>query len=188
MHEMTQGEYKGRWRPVQQQVFHLGRRPPDQVFRRDFRLAFYEFPGIHFNENFYSTLQEVLSDLGEERFAVVGNPHSAPKEEFRFVYPSDLTWSEFTEGKGIQHFHLNYSDEYYIFGERGDWGMYSFTVEFGLIIIGYRQPLAGVFEDRFVRERDEVARWASGTLELTEGDFESRFAESYLSRDMKAKH
>lgn len=181
MHEMSQSEYEMHWRDVHQQVFWPNEKIPDQIFREDFRLAFYKFPGIHFDEEFYVTLQRILFELGERHFAIIGDPRSAPKEQFRFVYPTELEWSELTEGEGMQHFHLNFSDEYCILGERGDWGLYSFTVEFGLIIAGYKESAAEAFESRFICDKDGIARWVADPLELTSSGFERHFTKNYLS-------
>ena len=163
------------------QVFRPDRKIPDQIFRDRFQFAFYTFQGIHFDKKFYDKLQGVLQELGEEHFTILGDPGSAPKERADFLYPANLTWGELTEGKGSQYFHLNYSDEYYIIGETGSWGMYSFTVEFGLIIIGYMESVAEAFEHRFISDKSEISHWVSDTLELTEKDFRHRFVENYLS-------
>lgn len=111
MYEMPDEKYESYWKDLQSRVFRLEQKIPDQVFHEDFQLAFCGFPGIHFDEEFYVLLQRVLADLGEDQFALVGDPDSAPRVPSRFVYPSDLEWLELTEGKGIQHFHLNYSDK-----------------------------------------------------------------------------
>ena len=179
---MSQNEYDAHWREAQWRVFQRDKRIPDRIFHEGFQLAFYEYP-IHFDEAFYATLQEVLAELGENRFAVVGEPRSAPKGQSRFVYPASLGWPELTEGEGIEQFHHHYSDEYYLFGERGDWELYSFTVEFGLIIAGFKASAAAAFEGRFIRDKEEVARNASDVLELTSDDFARRFRENYLTEE-----
>lgn len=181
MHEMSEDEYESHWRTAQWRVFRPNRKIPDRIFREEFQLAFYKFAGIHFDKKFYNTLQNALFQLGESRFAVVGDPDSAPKGQSRFVYPADLEWSKLTEQTGMQYFHRNFSDQYYIFGERGDWGLYSFTVDFGLIIAGYEVSAARAFESLFTRDKDEIARWTADVLELTSDDFERRFRENYLS-------
>jgi len=181
MYEMSEDEYESHWRTAQWRVFRPDRNIPDRIFRKRFQLAFYKFAGIHFDKEFYNTLQNALSRLGENRFAVVGDPDSAPKGKSRFVYPVDLEWSKLTEQEGMQYLHRNYSDQYYIFGEREDWGLYSFTVEFGLIIAGHEASAAGAFEGRFTQDRGEIARWTADVLELTSDEFERCFRKNYLS-------
>ena len=181
MYEMSEDEYKSHWQTAQWRVFRPDRKIPDRIFREGFKQAFYKYAGIHFDEEFYSTLQNALLELGEDRFAIVGDPDFDPKGQSRFVYPADLEWQELTEQKGMQYFHRNFSDQYYIFGEREDWGLYSFTVEFGLIIAGYEASAARAFESRFTRDTDEIARWTADVLELTSDDFERCFRENYLS-------
>lgn len=154
---LPKAEYDKTWRSIQEKVFLSGVLYPDMVFRPGFHLMPQNGGSLYSRESFEQQ-RCALARMNEQCFVVVqvrvGFEIDDPP--FRMKYPASLTWEEMMSGNYISSVIAEREfDDYYVFGERGDWGMlvnggpYDFAN-----ILAFRSEHSRTFVDCFPREDD----------------------------------
>lgn len=150
------------WITLQNSIFDLSKQIPDQIFQKNFEFITL-LGGIVFTPKNFDHLQRCMRAVGDNEFAVIQDMHWSNVEEkkypFHMKYPVNTSWTELISGKFISSILFGTSFlHYYIFGDSGQWGMYSAneyineSVERGgspINIIGFDPKHRTIFREAF---------------------------------------
>ena len=158
-------EYSSVWKPIQDKIFGEGQRLPEMVFKSDLSLMAFRGGCLFLKEDF-TQLQKAMHEMGEEYFVVIQLSQAFTEGEpmFKMKFPVNISWEELGSGNYISAVLLEMSlNEYYVFGESGNWGKYAANDhDFPLDIFGFKPELAPVFQKHFEQSKEEQAeirRW-----------------------------
>lgn len=162
---LPEREYLSIWKLIQDKVFVQGKSLPDLIYHPEFEITALR-GGCLFLEEDFKQLQKAMQDVGEEYFVIIQHSQGFTEGEpmFRMKFPVNITWEELTSGNYVSAvlLEMNYN-EYFVFGEKGDWGKYSANdYEYPLDIIGFKSELAPVFREHFKqpkKEQEEIRKW-----------------------------
>jgi len=162
---LAEQEYLSIWKPIQDKVFVQRKSLPDLIYHPEFEMIALR-GGCLFLEEDFKQLQKAMQEVGEEYFVIIQHSQEFMEGEpmFRMKFPVNITWEELTSGNYISAVLLEMSyNEYFVFGENGDWGKYSANdYEYPLDIIGFKPELASVFREHFKQpkeEQEEIREW-----------------------------
>ena len=119
------------WKAVkemQESIFHLDKRLPDMIFKKDFEYIGLLGGGI-FEEKDFNQFKSCLDKIGEKTFVVVQDLFRYELETIRHTlkmkYPADISWEELMSGNYISTILFEgFECDYYVFGNNDEWGMY----------------------------------------------------------------
>lgn len=155
---LPEQEYLSAWKPIQDKIFVQGKSLPDLVYRPEFEMIALR-GGCLFLEEDFKQLQKAMQEVGEEHFVIIQHSQYFTEEEpiFRMKFPTTITWTELTSGNYISAVLLEMSyNEYFVFGESGNYGKYSANdYEAPLDIIGFKPALAPIFREYFKQPQEE---------------------------------
>ncbi|MCZ2101158.1 MAG: hypothetical protein LC107_06440 [Chitinophagales bacterium] len=162
---LPEQEYLSLWKPIQDKVFVQGKSLPNLIYRPEFEMIALR-GGCLFLEEDFLQLQKAMQEVGEEYFVIIQHSQEFMEGEpmFRMKFPVNITWEELTSGNYISAVLLEMSyNEYFVFGENGNWGKYSANdYEYPLDIIGFKPELAHIFQEYFKQpkeEQEEIREW-----------------------------
>lgn len=166
---LPRSEFDRVWKPIQNKIFiNQDRWLPDLRFNPAFKI----YPlrgGCLLVQEYLKKLNFCLQVTGDKFFVIIQNMHG--KERFNNVtpfmmkYPADITWDEIYSGNYISSFLFDWlGNEYFIFGDSGNWGIYAATYyDSALLILTFTEEYAGVFRKRFKVSKKEwreiYSRW-----------------------------
>jgi len=155
---LVEQEYLGFWKPIQHKIFVQGKSLPDLIYRPEFEIIAL-MGGCLFVEEDFLKLQKAMQEVGDEYFVIIQHSQDFTEGEpmFRMKFPVNITWEELTSGNYISAVLLEMSyNEYFVFGENGNWGKYSANdYEYPLDIIGFKLELAHIFQEHFKQSKEE---------------------------------
>ncbi|MBK1442510.1 hypothetical protein JHJ32_21100 [Parapedobacter sp. ISTM3] len=162
---LPEQEYLSVWKPIQDKIFVQGKSLPNLIYHSEFEMIVAN-GGCLFLEEDFKQLQKAILSIGEMYFVVVQNIQEYTNGEpmFRMKFPVNITWEELISGNYISAVLLEMSlNEYFVFGENGNWGKYSANdYEHPLDIIGFKSELAPIFQEHFKQpkeEQQEIREW-----------------------------
>ncbi|MEM6738259.1 MAG: hypothetical protein AAF620_19540 [Bacteroidota bacterium] len=162
---MEEQEYQKVWKPIQDTIFNQGKNLPDLIYRPEFNLMALR-GGCLFAKEDFEKLQKAMQEAGDDYFVIIQHSQEFTENEpmFRMKFPVNTTWDELTSGNYISAILLEMSyNEYYVFGEHGNWGKYSANdYEQPLDIIGFKPEYEPVFKKNFEQppeEWEELKEW-----------------------------
>jgi len=130
----------------------------------------------------FEKLSQALRRLDEQEFIIVGaekqfEQRTDVKHDCKLIYPSDITWDQYTQGREITTFFLLVQPtEFYLHGKNHDWGMVA-SNDYGIAIIGSRNEAQDVFTGMFIDDLDTIREQY---LTQTTEDYEKHFFQNYL--------
>lgn len=147
---LPKAEYDKTWRSIQEKVFLPDVLYPEMVFRSGFHLM-PVLGGCLYSRESFEHQRCALDRMNEQCFIVVqvGQGYDIDDPFFRMKYPSSLTWEEMMSGNYISSVIAEREfDDYYVFGERGDWGMFVNGGPYDTAnILAFSSELTGIFMD-----------------------------------------
>ncbi|MEO6151398.1 MAG: hypothetical protein ABIN95_07095 [Mucilaginibacter sp.] len=157
--------YTSKWKPLQDKIFIQNTTLPDLIFRSEFKVEILR-GGCLFIEEDFKQLQKIMQELGEKKFVVIqsSQEYTAGEPMFRMEFPVNITWPELMSGNYISAvlFEMSYN-EYFVFGESGNWGKYSASdYIYPLDIIAYKAEWSFVFKKclkQSAEEQKEISEW-----------------------------
>ncbi len=162
---LAEKEYLSFWKRIQDEIFVHGKTLPDLIYQSGFEMIVAN-GGCLFVEEDFKQLQKAMLSIGEMYFVVVQNTPEYTNDEpmFRMKFPVNITWDELTSGNYISAVLLEMSlNEYFVFGENGNWGKYSANdYERPMDIIGFKPELTHIFQEHFSQskeEQEEIREW-----------------------------
>lgn len=162
---LPEQEYISTWKPIQDEIFVQGNSLPDLIYRPEFEMIAFG-GGCLFVQEDFKQLQKAMQEVGEKHFVIIQHSQEFMEGEpmFRMKFPVKITWEEITSGNYISAVLLEMSyNEYFVFGENGNWGKYSANdYEYPLDIIGFKPELASIFKEHFKlpkKEKEEIREW-----------------------------
>jgi len=162
---LPEQEYLSVWKPILHKIFVAGKSLPDLIYNSEFKIIALR-GGCLFLEEDFNQLQKVMQEVGEEYFVIIQHSQEFTDGEpmFRMKFPVNITWKELTSGNYISAvlFEMSYN-QYFVFGESGNWGKYSANdYDYPLDIIGFKPELASIFREQFEQpkeEQEEIRAW-----------------------------
>ena len=162
---LSEQEYLNTWKQIQDKIFYQDKGLPDLVCRSGFDMIALR-GGCLFVEEDFKQLQNIMQEVGDSYFVIIQRSQEFTEGEpmFRMKYPVGITWDELVSGNYISAilFEMCYN-EYFVFGECGNWGKYSANdYEYPLDIIGFKPELAHVFKKHLQQskeEQEEILGW-----------------------------
>lgn len=186
---LEQSHFEGEWKIVHDDIFvhpkGETRKPywlPNQLFGPDYLFSFI-IGNYHLHEEPFEKLSRGLRYIGEREFIVVGaekqfDLRSEEQQDRKLVYPVDITWEQYTQGREKTTFFLLVQPtEFFLHGKRRDWGIVG-SNDFGIAILGSRNEAREAFRGMFI-EDPEVLR--EQYLSQAPPDYGTRFSENYLT-------
>ena len=154
---------------------------PDQLFGPDYHFSFI-IENYHLLKEPLKKLSQALLRLDEREFVVVGAEkqfglRSELEHDRKLIYPSDVTWDQYTQGREITTlFLIVQPPEFYLHGKRRDWGIVA-SNDFGIAIIGSRNEAREAFRGKFIEDPDVIREQY---LSQAPADYKKRFSKNYL--------
>lgn len=151
---LPEEEYREIWQPLQNAIFqYMNEGCSDRIIRPDYALMPL-WGGHPFDEEWYDMLRDAAMALGDRHLIVIQNGFGETTDErplFRMKFPVETSWDEFVSGGFVSDVLTYYSyNEYFVFGESGNWGLYCATDTGPIIhLLGFRPDLAPVFKKHF---------------------------------------
>jgi hypothetical protein len=162
---LSEQEYMSVWKQIQDNIFVQGKSLPDLIYHSGFEIIVLR-GGCLLIEKEFMQLQKAMHDVGDNYFVIIQHSQDFTEGEpmFRMKYPVNITWKELISGNYISAVLLEMSyNEYYVFGESGEWGKYAANdYDYPLDIIGFKPELASIFREQFMQpkeEHDEIRGW-----------------------------
>ena len=128
--------------------------PPDKVFREGFEYYFF-FDGAFFDQAYFQTLQQMLADLGEKAFAIKG---AGAFQGYDKTYSVPCSWQEYTGELGESFILTVQPLNFYLCGERDDWGIVV-TTDFDMAIIGCKGDASPVISSYAEGDAEDARKW-----------------------------
>lgn len=154
---LSNEEYTLFWEPILNEVFIPSKRLPDLVFQPKFEFMVLTGGCLFQEEDFYQ-LQRAMHNNGEDYFVVIQHSQEFTKGEpmFRMKFPATITWGDMTSGNYISSvlLEMNYNN-YFVFGEKGNWGKYTANDQYSLDILGFESELSSTFSELFTQSGGE---------------------------------
>ena len=118
--------YESDWKDLRNAIFDINKQLPDQIFKKEF--DFITLLGAINFEQFKSCLQKI----GEKSFVILQDAFGMSPHRKRCLikmkYPTSIEWDELMSKNFISSVLFEAAiNDYYIFGESGEWGMYIAT-------------------------------------------------------------
>lgn len=154
--------YQSEWQKLHNSIFDLSKQLPDMIFKKDFEFISL-LGGVIFEQKDFEQFKFCLQQIGERNIAVIQSTFGISSDHkshaLRMKYPSNIGWSELISGNFISTVLFEASEnDYYIFGDSGEWGMYVATEYVNEVvnpagtpirIIGFDPKYRTIFRDTF---------------------------------------
>lgn len=142
-------EYLKIWKNIQEKIFVPNKFLPHLVYQNNFNII-PQKGGCLFLEEDFLQLQKLLLAMGEKYFFVIQHSQEFTEGEpmFRMKFPTNITWKELIGGGAISAVLVSmFHNEYYIFGESGQWGKYvASDYDYPLDLFGFTKEWTSLFE------------------------------------------
>lgn len=155
---LTERDYQRNWKPVQDKIFYPDEGLPHMIYLPEFKIIPLR-GGCLFVEEDFKQLQNSMQQVGDRNFVIIQNSQEFTEGEpmFKMKFPVNITWDELVSGNYISAvlFEMSYN-EYFVFGENGNWGKYAASdYEHPLDIIAFKPELSSFFQEHFRQWKEE---------------------------------
>lgn len=183
---LSSANFDASWGRTHARIFRFADAPqgepwlPDQVFKDGFRFSFI-YPYDYFREHTYEILRAALQQLCETKYVIGPADGSAERDQYPFfVYSSLARYEDYLQGKDELDFFVNVQPlEFYMHGQRDDWGIVA-SEGYNIAIIGYRSTAAAsAFTGNFLDDFEELRRTY---FPLCPPEYRHRFEEHYFTQ------
>jgi hypothetical protein len=187
-YRLKHSRFEEEWKTVHDAIFvhpkSETRKPywlPNQLFGPDYHFSFI-IGNYHLHEKPFEKLSRGLRYIGEREFIVVGAEkqfglRSEEQQDRKLVYPVDITWEQYTQGRDTSTFFLVVQPlEFYLHGKNRSWGIVA-SNDFGIAILGSRNEAREAFQDKFIEDPDVIREQY---LSQAPADYRKRFSQNYL--------
>jgi hypothetical protein len=185
---LEHSRFEDEWQAVHDAIFvhqdHETQKPywlPKRLFRPGYHFSFI-IENYHLLKEPFEKLSQALRRLDEQEFIIVGaekqfGQRTEVKHDRKLIYPSDVTWDQYTQGREITTFFLLVQPtEFYLHGKDHDWGIVA-SNDFGIAIIGSRNKAREAFRGNFIEDPDVIREQY---LSQAPADYKKRFSKNYL--------
>lgn len=148
-YSLTKEDYEKTWKSIWGKIFNqvcIGH--PKGVFKKDFQV-WKLMGGSLFEESEFLSFQKSINSIGDKYIIIIQNVFQDDTPPFRMRFPSDITWKELCSGSFLSKALLEMDfNDYYMFGESGEWGKYSATeAYFPMDYLGVNSSSRSAFQE-----------------------------------------